>query len=1563
MKKVGNNKSKPIRILQIGMHDQIGGIETFVMNHYRNINRDKVQFDFISIHQKMCFEDEVKMLGGKVYHLPSPKEHPMKYYIQIKKIIQNHDYDIVHIHMRSAANILPLLAARHAHAQTILHSHNIDTPKSLIKKILHNVNRPITRRADFLFACSQEAGKWMFGKKNFLVMPNAINIAQFKFDTNKRQTFRQQHNIPESAFVIGQAGRFVEEKNQLFSLQVFNNFLKNHKNAYLVLAGKGKTMSKIQEVAKDLGIEERVIFTNTILDLSKFYSAIDAFIMPSLFEGVGIVSIEAQAANLPCIVSSNTPNEVSVGGDVSFIGINQEDIPKWASHLLQYVGLGYKNRLKKSSIDTLYNIQSATKELAQNYISIHNSRTITNKPKHKITVAEVVGEFCGGGVESCLYNYIKRLKREDYNFIFITHGSPNLQIVHQFEELGCTFYQVTPKSQNLVKNIRSLWTIFHKEKPDIVHCHISHSNYAPLCVAAFCKVKMRISHSHDFRPSKGVLRRLEGLLISLFATHFVACGKDAGEYLYDKQDFQILRNATELQRFAYNNEVRKHLRKELGIQKDEIVVGNIGRLHQQKNQLFLLDIFHHFNKKHPNSKLLIIGEGPLKATIINKAKQLGIDGSLILISNQTNIQDYYQAIDLMLMPSNYEGLPFVLIEAQLSGLPSIVSSTVTTEAKINDRVVFIDLRESPKRWADTAFQIYTAHPKRCSYVTAAKEAGYDIATQTKQLDALYKSIFSTAHKEQTNSQTMSHDIQSILFSKAFIFFTLFIFLKPMCFWYYPKLNSYLNALMMLTGAIISIDYFHISIKTRHISTLQKSILAFCAAIGLSTLLGTKDFTTFVKLYGTWFILSAYIELCIKHAKERLLSVLNIFCIVIILIQFLTIIIFPNGMHGSTPEFPVYFLGYDNSTALTILLGAMYCFFYGYYTRRQIYKTVSYGIVIISAAIFFKTWSATGIVGSILLLIFCICLHGNNKYPKIFNLRNYFIVFSIILLGIVFLRLQNLLAPIIQDILHKDLSLSGRTAIWDRVIIQLKKHPFLGTGIYDFDTRMSIMCIYHAHCALLQIMLEGGILGLLTYLNIYRIVWNKLKQHLNHKTVNIMSFAFCIFLAISLTDVYKNSQLLYIFLVLAYYSELLCHECQQAKNTLLRKILVVLPGTLPLPATRGGAVETLTEAYINENEKSKKYTFDVYSAHDKTAAKKSNEYKCAAFYYIPTNHIFFIISRYLRSFSRKILHLRVSRAIDTFITNNILSSNNDYDLVIVENDPETAYTLSRHFKKRVILHLHNDTLNRQTPCGKKMLQSYRSVYAVSNYVRKRVIAISPNEKYKVHLLMNGVRLSKSTEADSPTLRSDIRKKYGCMKNDIVILYNGRICADKGVYELVQAFNIVHKTNPNTKLLIVGGSFFDGSKKTEYVKKVQQIAAQSKNSIRFTGYIPHKDIMSVYIAADIQVVPSVCNDSCPLTVLEGLYAGLPQIVTRSGGIPEEVSVENAIIINRPIAIKELAQAIEQLVSNPQQRHIMSEASRQRSKQFTEKCYIENFYSLLEHDLETSTQNNNKQEDDND
>ena len=269
-----------------------GGVESVVMNYYRNIDRNRIQFHFL------CDEDstdipyeEIEKLGGKVIVIP-PYQKLFKYQKELYRIFKENNYKIIHSHI-NALSVFPLRIAKKAGVPIrIAHSHSTSNKKEWKKNILKMILRPFSKLyANNYFACTEYAGKWLFGKKvverkELNVINNAIDLKKFEFNENTREDLRKELGIKEDVLVIGHVGRFMKQKNHEFLIDVFEKAIKQDDNIYLILVGQGPLEDKIKEMAKEKGIENKILFLGQRHDVNKLYKAMDIFVLPSLYEGL-----------------------------------------------------------------------------------------------------------------------------------------------------------------------------------------------------------------------------------------------------------------------------------------------------------------------------------------------------------------------------------------------------------------------------------------------------------------------------------------------------------------------------------------------------------------------------------------------------------------------------------------------------------------------------------------------------------------------------------------------------------------------------------------------------------------------------------------------------------------------------------------------------------------------------------------------------------------------------------------------------------------------------------------------------------------------------------------------------------------------------------------------------------------------------------------------------------------------------------------------------------------------------------------------------------------------------
>lgn len=332
---------KPIRVLQIIGIVCGGGVEAVIMNYYRNIDRNQVQFDFvIDGYDKTYLDDEIKAMGGKVYHVEPYRKNIFRYMVQIYKIVRNGHYDIVHSNMNTLS-VFSLFPAWLAGAkQRILHNHSTAVRQEGKRSLMKHILRPIAPLfANRYAACSIFAGDWMYGKEwmakgEVKIIRNAIDLKKYAFSQELRKRYRQELGIADDDFVIGHVGRFMFQKNHRFLLQIFYEISKCKENAKLLLVGDGELRSEIEKKVYDIGIDKKVLFLGLREDVQAIYNAMDMFVLPSWYEGLPVVSVEAQANGLRCVFSTNVTSESKLTGSVEFMDL-AAGASNWAMHILQ----------------------------------------------------------------------------------------------------------------------------------------------------------------------------------------------------------------------------------------------------------------------------------------------------------------------------------------------------------------------------------------------------------------------------------------------------------------------------------------------------------------------------------------------------------------------------------------------------------------------------------------------------------------------------------------------------------------------------------------------------------------------------------------------------------------------------------------------------------------------------------------------------------------------------------------------------------------------------------------------------------------------------------------------------------------------------------------------------------------------------------------------------------------------------------------------------------------------------------------------------------------------------
>ena len=361
-------------------------------------------------------------------------------------------------------------------------------------------------------------------------------------------------------------------------------------------------------------------------------------------------------------------------------------------------------------------------------------------PDKPIRVAHVIGKLNAAGVEAVVNNFYRNIDHSKYQFDYFIDADSNCEPPQELIDMGARYF-IIPPYQKLFQHIKELTRLFKENKYQIVHSGMN--TLAPISMYCAWKasVPVRINHNHSTagkgETKKNILKYCLRPFAKCFATDYCACSEYAGEWLFGKRMMKqgkvtVFKNAIDLDKFKYNEDIREEVRNELGIS-DKFVVGHVGRFCFQKNHDFLIDVFNEVHKENKNSVLLLVGIGELQEKIKEKVKRLGLTESVIFLNARKDVQRLYQAMDVFCFPSVYEGLGMVAIEAQASGLAVIASKEVPEEAIIRKSSIRLDLNDSQSTWKNAL----NRNISRISDIDALVDAGYDITRESKKLESYY----------------------------------------------------------------------------------------------------------------------------------------------------------------------------------------------------------------------------------------------------------------------------------------------------------------------------------------------------------------------------------------------------------------------------------------------------------------------------------------------------------------------------------------------------------------------------------------------------------------------------------------------------------------------------------------------------------------------------------------------------------------------------------------------------------------------------------------------------------
>lgn len=361
-----------------------------------------------------------------------------------------------------------------------------------------------------------------------------------------------------------------------------------------------------------------------------------------------------------------------------------------------------------------------------------------------IKVLHVVGRMDRGGTEALLMSLLRTVDKTKFQYDFVEQTEDECAHDKEILSLGSKIYRCPHISPKNLGEYREWWKKFFAEHPEykIVHGHSRGS--APIYLDEAKKAgRITIAHCHNNshgRGIKGLIRYIWQLPLKTIADYNFACSYDSGVSQFGKNGkFEVIKNGIQTEKYSWNCKTRKAIRSELGLE-DNFVVGNVARFEKQKNHVFLIEIFSELKKQCETAKLLLVGQGYLEDTIRERAQELGILDDVIFTGGCSNVNELYQAMDAFVLPSLFEGLGIVNIEAQTSGLPCFASTTVAPEAKVTDLLRYISLNESAKYWAEQILNGIVPESGRTDHSAEVIAAGFDIKSTAQRLNEFYTEV-------------------------------------------------------------------------------------------------------------------------------------------------------------------------------------------------------------------------------------------------------------------------------------------------------------------------------------------------------------------------------------------------------------------------------------------------------------------------------------------------------------------------------------------------------------------------------------------------------------------------------------------------------------------------------------------------------------------------------------------------------------------------------------------------------------------------------------------------------
>lgn len=360
--------------------------------------------------------------------------------------------------------------------------------------------------------------------------------------------------------------------------------------------------------------------------------------------------------------------------------------------------------------------------------------------KIKILTISTSGLVRKEGISTVILDNFSRFNKEIFELHMIASGAYSYELIQEFSAIGVSIKCLPSRKASVYQYIKAFLRLFQLERYDVLYIHGSSAIMSiELMIAKLCGCMVRVTHSHNTMCEHETADKLLRPLFYHLYTDALACGEAAGQWLYGKRKFLVMRNGRDIQKYCYNNEKRLQVRNRLGVRDDTLLVGHVGNFNKQKNQQFVLKIFRELREIYPDVKLYLMGAGTLLDEMKRIADEMQIAGDVIFTGSIQNVEEMLQAMDVMVLPSLHEGLPLVVVEWQIAALPCLISDKITRECSYSDLVHYMSLDEDYRNWARKIIEISNFNRNEKSKIMnkLTKDSGYDINQNAEELQKFF----------------------------------------------------------------------------------------------------------------------------------------------------------------------------------------------------------------------------------------------------------------------------------------------------------------------------------------------------------------------------------------------------------------------------------------------------------------------------------------------------------------------------------------------------------------------------------------------------------------------------------------------------------------------------------------------------------------------------------------------------------------------------------------------------------------------------------------------------------